>query len=36
MKNLERPIVVKVYLNADEKKLLDLKVKELLFSSFKQ
>ena len=28
MKNLERPIVVKVYLNADEKKLLDLKVKE--------
>ena len=28
MKNLERQIVEKVYLNADEKKLLDLKVKE--------
>ena len=27
MKNLERPIIVKIYLNADEKKLLDHKVR---------
>ena len=28
MRKLERPIVVKVYLDAEEKKLLDVKVKE--------
>ena len=33
MKNLSRPIIVKTYLNKDEKKLLDAKVKEAGFHS---